>query len=406
MAIINGYNQGNQLSSGTFCDSFEASKGGKKYFMKVYKDPTVMSKDYKDFIKNQDRMIPRLNALGDLTETIVDSFEVEKEGRYYQIKEFIEGATNLQKWMEENTDSDMRLDVAIQFCKILIAVHGKKIIHQDLKPAQVMTVKDSSKVAGVRIILTDFDWSIPDGHIVRTVGTVGYQSPESADRSKISYKTDIFTFGIILCELLTGGNPYLLDPITGNTRSYDCFDGSLWQNWVSKKDYMIPKNIYGGLPDSFNDIILRCLDPAPGKRPSLDDILKVLQGKVPVGGSETPSPPRRKPRLIAENGQSLLMVTRKGYVRDHFKVRFNGVTDEEGNPIYKYLDKTYTILYFEQKGDQLYVSCPANGKAKNEIRLNGKALTNNDTLVNTGDKVSIFSTSKGKDIAIFKLEII
>ena len=74
MAIINGYNQGNQLSSGTFCDSFEASKGGKKYFMKVYKDPTVMSKDYKDFIKNQDRMIPRLNALGDLTETIVDSF--------------------------------------------------------------------------------------------------------------------------------------------------------------------------------------------------------------------------------------------------------------------------------------------------------------------------------------------
>lgn len=402
MAIINGYNQGTQLSSGTFCDSFEASKGGKKYFMKVYKDPTVMSKDYKDFIKNQDRMIPRLNALGDLTETIVDSFEVEKEGRYYQIKEFIEGATNLQKWMEENTDSDMRLDVAIQFCKILIAVHGKKIIHQDLKPAQVMTVKDSSKVAGIRIILTDFDWSIPDGHIVRTVGTIGYQSPESPDRKKISYKTDIFTFGIILCELLTGGNPYLLDPITGNTRSYDCFDGSLWQNWVSKKDYIIPKDIYGGLLDPFNDIILRCLEPDPAKRPSLDVILNVLQGKTP------PPPPhsRKKPRLIAENGQSLLMVPRMGYVRDHFKVRFNGVTDEDGNPIYMYLDKNYTILYFEQKDDQLYVSCPANGKAKNEIRLNGKALTNNDTLVNTGDKISIFSKSKGKDVAIFKLEIV
>ena len=81
--------------------------------MKVYKDPTVMSADYKDFLKNQKTMIPLLKALGNQTETIVEDFEVAKEGRYYQIKEFIPGATNLRDWMEANFDFVQRLDVAI-----------------------------------------------------------------------------------------------------------------------------------------------------------------------------------------------------------------------------------------------------------------------------------------------------
>ena len=405
MSTVNGYTIVKLINSGGFCDAFEVNKGGVKYFMKAYKDPTVMSKDYKDFIKNQDRMIPILKSLGNITETIVDSFEVTTEGRYYQIKEFIDGATNLRDWMENNFDYDERLDIAIQFCKILKAVHAKKIIHQDLKPEQVMTVKDPSKKAGVRIVLTDFDWSVPNGHIVRPVGTIGYQNP---DGKKLSYNSDIFTLGIIICELLTGANPYLLDPKTGNDRAYNCFDGSLWYHWVTTKDYMTPNKINDSLLSEINDIIVKCLDPNQNNRPTLDDILDVLQGES-VGDDTTPPPSsnvRKKARITAESGNTLLMVPGKGYGRDYFKTKFPDTTDADGNPIYKYLDKTYSILYLSQKGNQLYVSCAANGKAKNEILLNGKLIPDTDTPINHGDKISIFSTSKGSEIATFMVEII
>ena len=390
---IKGYDIIEEINKGAFCDAFKVRKGGKDYFLKLYKDPTEMSSDYEDFKKNQRMMIPILRDLGNKTETIIEDFE--EGGRYYQVKEFIPGSTNLRNWMETNESYEDRLDVAIQFCEILMAVHGKNIIHQDLKPDQVMTVNDSSKKSGIRIILTDFDWSVPNGRIVRLIGTPGYGN---IDGTKLSFKSDIFTFGIILCELLTGCNPYVIS----EKEEERIYEPTRWVQWVKKKDYMKPNKINDDLPIAINNIIEQCLDPNQDKRPSLDMILAVLQGKS-VG---TEPAVRLKAKLRSPSGDMMILVPGMGYGRKHFKELYVRTTDTEGNEIYKYLDKNYAILSLEQKDKELRICCPANGFAKNKIRLNGSDMPNTPTPVKNGDKITLFSTAKGVDVAQFTIEIV
>ena len=389
--VINGYEIVEELNKGAFCDSFKVRKGGKFYFMKLYKDPTVMSKDYEPFVKNQRTMIPLLKSLGGMTETILEDFEVEKEGRYYQIKELIPGPGNLREWLDATGDYDKRLDVAIQFTTILKAVHGKKIIHQDLKPEQVMTVVDGSMPAGIRIILTDFDWSVPNGNVVRYVGTPGYANIDGED---LTYKSDIFTFGIILSELLTGCNPFIITE-EGEER---IIEPTLWYDWVKKRDFVTPKVLNSDLPQAINDVIVRCLDPDQAKRPTLDEILNALQGK-------TGDIRRMKAKLIADSGDKLILVPGATYGRAHFKALFKSTEDAYGNLIYKYLDQMYGILNLTQEEDRLYVCYPAYGKAKNQLRLNGKELTDTPTLLEDGDKISIYSTGRGEDVVTFSVQV-
>lgn len=392
---INGYEIVEELNKGAFCDAYKVRKGGKEYFLKVYKDPTAMSEYYEAFKENQRTMIPLLRSLGDMTETIIEDFEVPSEGRYYQVKELIPGGRNLRQWMEDDCDYDHRMDVAIQFCEILKAVHGKNIIHQDLKPEQVMVVPDSSKAAGIRIILTDFDWSVPNGKVVKYVGTPGYNN---IDGEKLSFKSDIFTFGIILCELLAGCNPFVLSK-RGSEHLFDPDDPKCWENWVRNKDYYSPKELNSDLPDAINNIIEQCFEPIQSLRPSLDDIVNALRGK-----SSAPAA-RKKATLSSKSGDKLIMVPGMTYGRKHFKELFRNTEDSEGNPVYKYLDQTYGILSLTQEGSQLFVSYPAYGRAKNKIKLNGKELSDNPKEINDGDSISIYSTTKNTDVAVFSVRV-
>jgi len=376
-----------ELNKGAFCDAYKVRKSGKDYFLKLYKDPTEMSADYDDFKKNQKTMIPILKALGGKTETIIEDFEID--GRYFQVKEFIPGATNLRGWLDTCDDIDERLDVAIQLCYIIKAVHEKNIIHQDLKPEQIMTISDSSRKAGIRIILTDFDWSIPNGKVVRYVGTPGYGN---IDGNKVSFKSDIFTLGIILCELLTGCNPFVFSE-TGDARLYE---PELWEKWVKNKDYVTPNKINTDLSKPFNDIIERCLEPNQSARPSIDEILKTLEGK---------SEPPKKAKLRSSSGEVLIMVPGNGYGRKYFKELFGRTTDADGNEVYKYLDKNFATLSLSQDGSELFICCPANGMAKNKILLNGVEMPNKPSPVKNGDKVAIYSTGKSCEVATFTIEI-
>ena len=392
METIRGYEIIEELNKGSFCDAYKVRKDGKDYFLKIYKDPTSKSDNYKVFRENQNKMIPILNALGSQVEDIIEDFEVD--GRYHQIKEFIPGATNLRVWMDGNDNYEDRLDVAKQFCMILQAIHRKGIIHQDLKPEQVMVVKNDFNKSGVKIILTDFDWSIPDGKMAQRVGTPWYGSIEN----KPTYKSDIFTFGIILCELLTGDHPYVLDE-KGEER---IFESTPWNDWVSNKEFTMPIRINTDLPPDINDAIVACLEPNPENRPSLDDILTALRGK-PFPGKQVA---RKKAKLTAESGDQMIMVPGMGYGRKHFKELFVRTTDADSNEIYKYLDKDYAILSVIQEGEGLNICSPANDFSKNQMLLNGRVIPSSPIPVKSGDRVSIFSSIKGIEVAIFSIEII
>ena len=130
--------------------------------------------------------------------------------------------------------------------------------------------------------------------------------------------------------------------------------------------------------------------------------MAVLQGK--------PAPdrlyPRKKAKLRAPSGDVMIMVPGTGYGRKHFKELFGRTTDTESNPVYKYLDKNYAVLSVVQEGEDILLGCPANGFAKNKIKLNGIEMSSKPTMVKNGDKISIFSTGKGTDIVSFTIEVL
>lgn len=265
--FIKGYRIVQELQKRAFDDLYLAENSGVKYVLKRYKDPTEFSPDFNAFIENQETMWPLLQSLGDMVENVVEQF-VDDGLLFYQVKDYIEGE-NLRDWMYGNEDYDQRLDIAVQLCECLKAIHQKGIVLQDFKPENVMLVKNLSKISKVRTVLVDFDWAVPNGKVVRYVGTPGYLS---IDGSNLSYKSDIFSLGIVLCELLTGCHPYFYD----EDREWEV---DLWIEWVKNKDYIRPNKINDELPQAINDIIEKCLEPNPDDRPEIDEILNVLNRK-------------------------------------------------------------------------------------------------------------------------------
>ena len=373
---IHGYKVVSLINKGGFCDAYKVSKDGKHFFLKEYSDPTELSKDFNAFIKNQDAIIEKLKKVGDCTETIVEHFV--QDGHYYQVKKLLSGC-NMDDWMEEDCEFANRLEAAIQLTEILRKLHSVGIVHQDLKPGQVMVVSTSP----LKLVLTDFDWAIPNGKVVRCVGTpwYGYADDEPSEKS------DIFTLGIIICALLTGATPY-------QEKHDDLFEDEKWCSWVKARSYNEPVDLNpDDITEKLNKMIISCLSPNPDERPTLDEVLAVLQK------------PKDIKRMVAlQNGkrQLIIPVGAKADRRD-FRFCFPDVTDKEGNQIYQYISHELTALSVTRDGDELAICTPDD--ISNRFRLHGKPLTSTPVRIVDGDILELFSTKRSEVVASFKVVV-
>lgn len=124
--------------------------------------------------------------------------------------EFVEGVT-LRKWSAaEERSLFEKLQVMIDTGKGIAHAHKKGIIHRDIKPDNIM-VSDEGIVK-----VTDFGLAkiqnMPDRHLTKsntTLGTAAYMSPEQASRVPADHCSDIFSFGIVMYELLAGRLPFV-----------------------------------------------------------------------------------------------------------------------------------------------------------------------------------------------------
>jgi serine/threonine protein kinase/tetratricopeptide (TPR) repeat protein len=138
-------------------------------------------------------------------------------GAAYMVTELVEGNT-LRDWLKHSPGLDQGLYVARQILEALRAAHGAGIIHRDLKPANIMVRFDGyAKVLDFglarRIAIAGglnseetvtADVSVPG----QMIGTVAYMSPEQILGEEIDQRSDLFAFGIILHEILTGHHPW------------------------------------------------------------------------------------------------------------------------------------------------------------------------------------------------------
>ena len=156
-----------------------------------------------------------LAALGNPHIVNVIDINETPEGKLYFVMEFIRG-DSLSGVLEKNEGpfTWMRAaEIILQICDAMQAAHDEGIVHRDLKPENILLDSKTTRLDFVKIL--DFgiakDIKVPNSNLTATgmvFGTPGYLSPEQARGQTVDHRVDIFQFGIIMYELLTGTGPF------------------------------------------------------------------------------------------------------------------------------------------------------------------------------------------------------
>ncbi|MFQ5435479.1 MAG: serine/threonine-protein kinase, partial [Anaerolineae bacterium] len=131
----------------------------------------------------------------------------EAEGQSFIAMAFVDGQSLKEKIEAGPLEVDEALDIAIQVADGLQEAHEKGIVHRDIKPANIMvTTKGQAKIL-------DFGLAKLMGRSMltrtgMTLGTVAYMSPEQTRGDRLDHRTDIWAFGVVLYEMLTGELPF------------------------------------------------------------------------------------------------------------------------------------------------------------------------------------------------------
>ncbi|MGI8733974.1 MAG: protein kinase domain-containing protein [Pyrinomonadaceae bacterium] len=147
----------------------------------------------------------------------------EAQGHRFIATEYIEGQTLRDRLWSGAADIDDALEIAIQVASALVAAHRVHIVHRDIKPENIMIRKDDGLVKVLDFGLAKMtqrwqdvavDSKIDTAVIANTapgvvMGTVAYMSPEQARGDRVDERTDIWSLGVVLYEIVAGCSPFV-----------------------------------------------------------------------------------------------------------------------------------------------------------------------------------------------------
>jgi serine/threonine protein kinase len=185
--------------------------------------------------------------------TIHDIGEDSESRTSFIAMEYIEGR-NLKSLLADKKkfNWDEIADLIAQIAEALDYAHRKGIIHRDIKPANIILTTDG------KIKITDFGIAkIASSNLTTTgqfLGTPNYMSPEQVSGAPVDGRSDIFSLGVVLYELLTNRKPFLGDNLTAI--SYK----------IVHEDFTPPAELSNEVPPEFNAIVARAMAKDPWNR--------------------------------------------------------------------------------------------------------------------------------------------
>ena len=204
-------------------------------------------------------------SAGLLHPNVVNVYDVgEDRGLYYMVMELVEGTT-LKEYIEKKGRLSHKevISIAIQMCSGIGAAHAAGIIHRDIKPQNIIISKDG------KVKVTDFGIAkaVTSNTIsTNAMGSVHYTSPEQARGGFSDQKSDIYSIGITLYEMVTGQVP---------------FDGDSTVSVAIKhlqEEITAPSELVSDIPYSLEQIILKCTQKNAERRyPNTDELIQDLK---------------------------------------------------------------------------------------------------------------------------------
>jgi len=221
----------------------------------IRKDRLAESRDWEDLVM---RFQKEVQAAGKLVHpNIIVIYDTgEDEETAYIAMEYIEGDT-LENLIQKGVRFPMEKIIGIidQICDGLEYTHRQGIVHRDLKPSNIMLVQgEKVKIADFGISKAVGAASSPLTQAGMLLGTPSYMSPEQIAGTEINGRSDLFSLGVILYQLLTGEKPFVGDTIP-----------MLLYNIVNK-DPTPPSQIDSSIPPLYDDVIAKALAKNPDKR--------------------------------------------------------------------------------------------------------------------------------------------
>ena len=328
--VINRYEIIAKIGSGGMADVYKA----KDHVLNRLVAIKVLKQEYSTdatFVKKF--RVEAQSAAGLSHPNIVSVYDVgEDDGVYFIVMELVQGIT-LKNYIDMKGKLDIReaLNISVQIASGLSAAHENRIIHRDIKPQNIIMSRDG------KVKVTDFGIAkVADSTTVTTTaaGTVHYISPEQARGGYSDERSDIYSLGITMYEMVTGRVPF-----EGETNVAVAL-------MHIQSEMVPPRKLEPSIPVSFEKIILKCTQKKPERRYAsakelIADLRKVLthpDGEyVVIPGAV----PEGRTIVMQDNDiDSLKTASLHRSLSDVTEETLNGMTEEDEEPVQKSVQKS------------------------------------------------------------------